>query len=633
MLQKIREKITGWVAGLVLALLAFVFAVWGIDIGFNAQSYAAVVNGEEIPVAPVRRAIQNQLSQFQQAYGPDLPPGLEERIRGDVIEGFVRTRLLVDRVRGQGYRVSNEALTGSIRDMPVFQVGGSFSMDAYRAMLSNVGYSPTSFEAEQRQNLEVAQLQDGIFNSAFVTPLELEQRVRLEREQREIGWLVLPVDNFLSAVEVSETDIEDEYDNNGASYMTPESVDVEYIEINLEQIAAQVAVSEEALREFYDTELGSNPELFVTPEQRRTRHILVNIDDDTDEAAALERVEALRARIDAGEDFSAVAIESSEDAGSAAQGGDLDWVERGMMVAPFEEALFQLQVGEVSEPVKSPFGYHLILLEDLRAGDTKTFEDMRDELATELRSRKAEDLFFAEAETLEALSFESPDTLSVASEALGRPIQRIERMTRSGGSGIAANAQVRDTAFSEAVLNNRENSVPLELEEGQAVVLRVAEHYEPAKKPLAEVRDRIESLLRRDRAREQLQAEGESIRARIVDGGDAEAIAGGADAIYEPPRLIARDAEGVPGGVQDAAFSATTDGNGKAVTSVELADGSYAVVLVQRVLPGSLDGLKANERLELEARVEGLQGNAELAAYVRQLRTGASVLISTEQFE
>ncbi|MGB5621342.1 MAG: SurA N-terminal domain-containing protein, partial [Gammaproteobacteria bacterium] len=505
MLQKIREKITGWVAGVILVLLGFVFAVWGIDIGFNPQSYAAVVNGEEIPVAPVRRAIQNQLSQFQQAYGPDLPPGIEEQIRGDVIEGFVRTRLLVDRVRGQGYRVSDEALTGSIRSMPVFQVGDSFSMDAYRAMLGNAGYSPTSFEAEQRQNLEVSQLQDGIFNSAFVTPRELEQRVRLEREQREIGWLILPVDNFLAAVDVSETDIQDEYDNNSASYMTAESVDIEYVEINLEQIAAQVEVTETDLREFYENELGANQELFVTPEQRRTRHILINIDDDTDEAAARERAEALRARIEAGEDFSALAIESSEDAGSAAQGGDLDWVERGMMVAPFEEALFELQVGEVSDPVKSPFGYHLILLEDLRAGDTKTFEDMRDELETELRSRKAEDLFYAEAETLETLSFENPDTLTVASEALGRPIRRVERMTRTGGSGIAANAQVRDTAFSEAVLDQRENSVPLELEEGQAVVLRVAEHYLPETKPLTEVRNRIESLLRRDRAREQLR--------------------------------------------------------------------------------------------------------------------------------
>lgn len=633
MLQKIREKITGWVAGVILALLAFVFAVWGIDIGFNAQTYAAVVNGEEIPVAPVRRAIQNQLSQFQQAYGPELPPGLEEQVRGDVIEGFVRTRLLVERVREQGYRISNQALTESIREMPVFQVGGNFSMDAYRAMLANAGFSPAAFEAEQRQNLEVAQLQDGIFNSAFVTPDELAQRVRLEREQREVGWLVLPVDGYLAGVEVSDAEIEAEYEENGDRYMTPESVDLEYIEISLEEIAGNVAVSEEDLRSFYETEVAENPEMFVTPEQRRTRHILINIDDDTSEEAALERIEALRARIDGGEDFATVAREASEDSGSAAQGGDLDWVERGMMVAPFEEALFQLQPGEVSEPVKSPFGYHLILLEELRAGDTRTFEDMREELASELRTRKAEDLFYAEAETLETLSFENPDTLTIAAEAIGRPIQRIERMGRGGGPGIAANPLVRETAFSEAVLRDGENSVPLELEEGQAVVLRVAEHYEPAKQPLAEVRDRIESLLRRDRAREQLRDDGESIRARIADGGSAEDIARGAGAVYEPPRLIGRDASAVPEGVQRAAFSASVGADGPAVTSAELPDGSYAVVIVQRVVPGSLESLQANEQRELVTRVEGQHGNAELAAYVRQLRSDARVIISTEQFE
>ena len=633
MLQKIREKISGWVAGVILALLAFVFAVWGIDIGFNAQSYAAVVNGEEIPVAPVRRAIQNQLAQLHQAYGPDLPPGVQEQVRNQVIEGFVQNRLLVERVRELGYRVSNEALTEEIRTMPVFQVGGQFSMDAYRAMLANAGYSPSGFEAEQRQNLEISQLQEGIFGSAFVTPLEFRQRVSLEREQREVAWLVLPVENYLGTVEVSDQEIEAEYESNADRYMKPETADIEYIELDLEQIASTVEVSDQELRDFYETEVSSNAELFVSTEQRRASHILINIDDDTSEEEALARAESLRERVMAGEDFAAVATESSEDAGSAADGGDLDWVERGVMVAPFEEALFALDVGEISEPVKTPFGYHVILLTDLRAGETKSFDEVRADLEGELRTRKAEDLFYTEAETLEQLSFESPDTLAVAAEALGRPVQRIDNVTRSSGTGIAENPLVREAAFGESVLLGGENSAPLELEDGHAVVLRVAEYYEPAKIPLAEVRGRIEALLRRDKTRDHMQTEAASIEARIIEGGDAEAIASGAGAIYEAPRLIGRDASEVPADVQQTAFALKPVDGSLVADSVELADGSFAIVLLSDLIPGQPDQLKPNERRELSARFESEAGNAEVAGYVGQLRSDARVLISTEQFE
>ncbi|MGB5209916.1 MAG: SurA N-terminal domain-containing protein [Gammaproteobacteria bacterium] len=633
MLQKIREKVSGWVAGVILALLAFVFAVWGIDIGFNAQTYAAVVNGEEIPVAPVRRAIQNQMAQLQQAYGPDLPPGLQEQIRGQIIEGFVQNRLLVERVRELGYRISNESLTEEIRAMPVFQVGGQFSMDAYRAMLANAGYSPAGFEAEQRQNLEINQLQQGIFASAFVTPLEFQQRVSLEREQREVAWLVLPVDNYLGSVEISEDEIVAEYEDNADSYMKPETVDIDYIDIPLEQIAGNVTVSEQELRDFYDAEVSGNAELFVSAEQRRASHILINIDDDTSEEEALAFAQAARERVIAGEDFAAVARDASEDAGSAANGGDLDWIERGVMVAPFEEALFALDVGEISEPVKTPFGYHVIVLSDLRAGDTKSFDDVRADLESELRTRKAEDIFYNEAETLEQLSFESPDTLAVASEALGRPVQRVDDVTRIAGSGIASNQAVREAAFSEAVLANGENSPPLELEDGHAVVLRVAEHYPPSKIPLAEVRGRIASLLRREKTRDRLEAEAASIQARIIEGGDAEAIASGAGAIYEPPRLIGRDASDVPADVQQVAFASLPAAAGPAAERVELADGSYAIVLLSDVIPGQIGQLKPNEQRELSARFESEAGNAEVAGYVGQLRSGARVLISTEQFE
>ena len=329
MLQKIREKITGWVAGIILAVLAFVFAVWGIDIGFSNQSVAAVVNGDKIPIAPVRQAIQNQMSQFQQAYGAEVPELVERQVRDSVIEGFVRNRLLVQRIRDEGYRVSDEAVAESVRQIPVFQVGGQFSLDAYRAMLANVGYSPTAFEAEQRQNMEIQQLQDGILGSAFITPLELDQRIRIEREQRELSWVTASAEKFRGQVEITDEQIQEDYAANPDRHMSEEAVDVVYLEVSLADIADAIEVTERDLRAFYESEVQRDPDMYRTPEQRRARHILVSVEDDGDREAALAEANALAARVRGGEDFAEVARAESDDSGSANLGGDLDWVEPG----------------------------------------------------------------------------------------------------------------------------------------------------------------------------------------------------------------------------------------------------------------------------------------------------------------
>jgi peptidyl-prolyl cis-trans isomerase D len=632
MLQKIREKITGWVAGIILALLAFVFAVWGIDIGFSNQSVAAVVNGDKIPVGPVRQAIQNQLSQFQQAYGTDVPELIENQVRDSVVEGFVTNRLLLQRIREEGYRISDETLTGSIQEIPAFQVNGQFSIDAYRAMLANVGYSPTLFEAEQRQNMEIAQLQDGILESAFVTPAELDQRVRVDREQRQVAWLVVPAERFLGEAAIAEEQIVAEYEAHPERYMDPESVDIEYVEVDLDAITPEVTVTEEDLREFYDMEVSRDPQMFSTPEQRRARHILVAIDDETSQEQALEKASALAERVKGGEDFAEVARESSDDSGSAELGGDLDWVERDMMVAPFEEALFAMNEGEISDPVLSPFGYHIIQLEAIRPGDVKEYEEARADLEVEYRHRRAEDLFYDRAERLAELAFESPDSLAPAAAELGLEIKRIEKMGRSGGSGLAADPQVIAAAFSESVLTGGENSEPIEIDEGHALVLRVDTHHEAAPKPLDEVREGIRARLERDAAREKTAEIGGDVVARLESAEDPEAVADSVAGQFNATRKIGRQSGDLPQAVRQAVFAATFEGGIK-VGGVALPDGAYAAWILSDVTPGDPASLTAEERRQLGQQLTQAAGGADLNGYVNELRQSATIVINREQFE
>jgi peptidyl-prolyl cis-trans isomerase D len=211
MLQTIRERISGWVAGIILAMLALVFAVWGINFDFTARTVAAKVNGEDIAVGPVLRAYQDQLTRFQQSFRQDVPEPIQAEIRRSVIEQFVQRRLLEQRIEDAGYRVSEEALTRYIQSVPAFQVGGQFSRDAYQAALAGAGYSVQRFEEEQRRLLEIQQLQEGIVASSFVTDEELARRVALERERRQVEWLSFPVERYAAAVEVSDEEIAERY--------------------------------------------------------------------------------------------------------------------------------------------------------------------------------------------------------------------------------------------------------------------------------------------------------------------------------------------------------------------------------------------------------------------------------------
>jgi len=631
MLQRIREKITGWVAGIILALLAFVFAVWGIDIGSGTSTSAAVVNGEEIPIEPVRRAIQDRLAQFQQAYGVDVPEAIVQQVRDNVIEGFVRNRLLVDRVREQEYRVSDVELTETVQSMPVFQVGGQFSLESYRAMLSNVGYTPSLFEAEQRQDLEVSQLQDGILNSAFSTPLELEARIRLEREKREISWIEIDINRYIAEAVVDSADIEARYEEQPDRYLSPEAVDVEYLEVKLSDISAGITVTDAEVRDFYDEEVSRDPLLYKTPEQRRARHILVNTDDGEEEASNKAGRLAERAR--AGEDFASIARTESDDTGSAALGGDLDWIEPGAMDAPFEDALFAMEVGEIRGPVKTPFGYHVILLEEVRVGETRSFEDTREELEQLLRDTRAEDTYYDRAESLERLAFEYPDSLEQAAEELDVEIQRINRMGRSGTATFGGNSEFVTMAFNTDVLENRENSTAIEIDTGHAVVLRVAEHYEATPKPLDEVRDQIEASLQREIARERVRDTADQVEERLKAGDDPQIVAEESGAAYIPTVLVGRTDTDKPQPVRDAAFRAAPPETQAVVQRASMIDGSDSVILLTDVVPGQRADLDETEQQIFREDVIAAAGGAELTSYIEELRSQASVVVSPEQFQ
>ena len=478
MLQKIRDKITGWVAAVIIGVIAVVFIFWGIQFESSVTAAAAKVNGEEISMQAVQRAWQDRQNELQQVLRDELPESLVKSEQQRLLDDFIRRELLVQRAADAGVRVSDADLVEAIAAIPALQVDGRFSRDRYAAVLRSQGRTETQFENDFRRDLEVSQLSNGIGVSAFALPGELNRRIALEGETRDVEYAVLPAAGFAAGAEVTPEQVAAWYEKNAANLRTPESVDLQYVRLDLADVETGVEVTEDALREFY---AQVAPERYVSTERRRARHIL--IEAGADDAAAREKAEQLATRAKGGEDFAMLATENSDDPGSKGQGGDLGWATRESFVAPFSEALFAMAPGEVRGPVQTQFGYHVIRLEEVDAAHQRSFEEVRDELEADFRRERAQARFYEQSQALADEAFASLSELDSVAGKLGLTVQSVDGFTRQGGSPFGAEQKVIDAAFSDEVLQERQNSPAISLGEESVVeaLLELARLAEPTR--------------------------------------------------------------------------------------------------------------------------------------------------------
>ena len=627
MLQRIHDSLGKWIVVIVLGLIAASFIFWNVDFGLTGATFAAKVNGEEIPLLEFDRALQDRQNQYQQIYRTELPEEVRRDLRRVVIEGLVQDTALKQRVEDQGYRASNERVTQAVRDIAAFQIDGQFSFQNYQALLANRGYTPAGFEALQREALEVGDLQMGIANSSFLTPAELRRYIELYNQKREVAYAVFELEGFNASVTIDDAAIQARYENNQASYQTTETVDLEYIELALADVAAQVEVTEEQLRAAYQQER----ERFETTEQRQARHILIEVEEGQDDAAR-SRAESILARLRGGEDFAAVASEVTADAGTKAQGGDLGWITRGMLVGPFEDTLFAMQTGEISEPVRSEFGFHIIRLDDIRAGEVQPFEAVREELASETKTREAESEFYDRANELGEEAFDAYDDLAPVAAASGLPIKTLMGFPRTGDPAAFENsAAVVQAAFAEEIVDSGRNTELIELAEDHVLVLRVTAHQLPTTKPLDEVREQIREELVRERAQALAEEAATAFLADIERGGDPAESAAARGGVWHPAMSVTRTDAAVPTEVLSAAFGMPkTDEAAPQRDIVALANGGQAVIVLTRIEAGEPESLTQEERDQRRAQLADQAARAELTGYAGNIRASADVRIPDE---
>ena len=632
MLQRIHDSLAKWVAFVLLALVSVGFIFWRADFSTGrTATFAAKVNGENLSLTEFDRALQNQQNEYQQRYRTELSEEMRRELRRGVVENMIREAVLRQRAEEQGYRVSIKRLSDYVHSIPAFQVDNKFDQDVYRNRLQTIGMTELAFELKERDALAVTDLERGIADSTFLTPAEFRRYIELFNQRREIGYAMFPVDAFLARVTIDEPAIAAHYEGNQAKYQTTETVDFEYVDLALADIAATVDVSEEALRAAYEEE----KDRFQTTEERHARHILIPIDKGDDEAARVKAA-AIVERLGKGEDFAKLARELSSDTGSKAQGGDLGWLTRGTIGGPFDDALFSMQAGAISDPVKTDAGYHVIRLDEVRPGTVRPFEAVRDELAADLKTRRAEQTFDDRANRLTERAFDAYNELATVATEMNLPLKTLMAFPRTGDPAVFPNsAPVVQAAFDDQVVDSGRNSSLVELSRDHVLVLRVTAHHEPTPKPLEQVHDQIRDELKRARAQDLAEQAATAFLAAIeAPGADPSALAKQQNGTWMPPAVVERTNAAIPTEVLAAAFGLAKPPQGEVERqAVALANGNHAVLVLSSVQAGTPDSVAQSDRDQRQRQLADQSAYAELTGYVGSLREQATVRIPDDVLE
>ena len=614
MLQNIRDNSQGWIAKTIIGIIVMLLALTGFDAIFNAASNsrnAAEVNGEEISLDELNQAMNMQRRQLAQQLGGNFDPSMldDKLVRESSLRALIDRALLLQGARDADFAFSEAALDQLILQTPEFADDGVFNAARFDQVIQQMGYTRLQFRELLKQEMLIGQLRAGISGSGFVTDEQIEAFARLEQQTRDFATITVPAET--AAVDVSNDEAREYYEKNTDRFRSPEQVILEYLELNKESFFDQVEVSEEDIKDLYQQRIAN------LAEQRRAAHILIET-DGSDDATAKEKIDEVAKRLASGEDFSALAKELSQDPGSANEGGDLGFAGPGVYDPAFEEALYGLEEGQVSAPVRSDFGWHLIKLLGVQSPEIPSLESLKPELVRELKAQQVEQSFVEASKQLEDTAFESSDLIQPAQE-LGLSVQTTEAFGREGGAGVAANRQVIQAAFSDEVLVDGANSGVIELDPDTVVAVRVKEHLQPEVLPFDAVKDDIIAQLKSSKAAEQALAKGEQLIATLRDGGQVEQQ-------WQPVEAASRSQEGVePAVLQQVFRMPKPEASDKpSYGSVRLSDGDFVVVRLSGVSEPNAE-LSEEDKQNYRRFLASRSGQQDFAAYRQMLHENAEI--------
>ncbi|QHS09218.1 SurA N-terminal domain-containing protein [Sinimarinibacterium sp. NLF-5-8] len=630
MLQQIRDRTSGLIAGFVVALVSVPFAFWGID-SFNSgggDPVVAKVGDQKIHDSQFRQQYDQRYQQLVQLMGDNFRADLldKNRLREAVLRDMTQESMLRQYTQKRGFYADDATLFDALSNEPAFQRDGRFDPEAYRDALMRVGFSSERYEAQLRSSIEMNQMRGLLVDTAFSVPAQREQLARLQGQRRTLQYAVFEPGKYHDRVKVSDEDIAADYDKTHARYMAPERLRLDYVELSLDALPPAAQPADDILKPLYEAEREGR---FASQEQRKASHILIGF--GADKAAAREKAEALIKQLAEGADFAQLAKENSEDPGSRDRGGDLGWIRRGQMVKGFEDALFALDKGATSAVVETEFGWHVIHLDDLKPAQVRPFDDpqVHAELVTLYENRERQQRFQEMSDRLEQLAFENADSLAPVAEALGLKLETTDWFERGKGSGVAANDAVLSVAFSPELLQDGENSKPIALSPTALVVIRKNAYEAPRQRPLEEVREQVREALIHARATELAAQEAQEVLNALAAGTPFQEIVSAKRGELRNPGQITRQDDKVEAPILAEAFRMTHPAEGKlSYGQTTLSNGAHAVLVLSAVEMPDAAALKSLAQAQQQT-LKAHEGGLAFASYMQVIedRVGVKLML------
>ena len=539
-----------------LALITLPFAFWGVESyvrNADVGAGVATVGGSKISRQEFQSALREQQDRMRAQLGGKVDPALFEtpQMRRAVLDSMVTQRLLAEQAQKSKLVVGNEQLVQFIAAVPSLQENGKFSKERYEALVAAQGMSKEMFEARLRQDMAMQQLMLPVTEAGITGQLAASRWLATQLEEREIGEVRLLPEAYAGQVKLAADAVQKYYEANRKQFELPEQVRAEFLVLSRDALTAQAAISDEEIKAYYQSHIDRYKE----GETRRASHILLRAAKDAPEA----EVKAAKARADelltqvrkTPGDFAKIAKLNSQDPGSAEKGGDLDWFGRGGMVKTFEDAAFSLKEGQISEVVRSDFGFHIIRVTGVRAERVKPLEDARAEILAELKRETGTKKYAEAAEAFGNIVYEQADSLKPAAEKWKLEPRQTQWLAKGGKLAPPFdNPKLAAALFSDDGLKNKRNTEAVEVAPGTLVSARVLEHKPAALQPLEVVKGDIEKHLVREAAVSLAIKDGDEKLARLAKG---EAV----ELKWTPARSVSRAApQGLPPDALRAVFKA-----------------------------------------------------------------------------
>ena len=630
MLSTIRDKATGWIAGIIVGLLIISFAFWGVSFysGQSAGLNVALVNDNEISFQSFQRSFAQLRKQMQSILGDSLSLDEEALIKNQTVEKLIESELVNQLVVDANLNITNQRLVESIKNIEVFRDDTGFDRTKYERGISNIGMPPAVFEAQLRMDLLSEQLQAGFSETTFVLKAELENILRLESQSRNITYAILGLPSFIEEGEINALDIEEYYQSNPMSFTSDEQVKIEYIDLSVKELAKDVEADEESLRIFYT----DNRDDYDIVEQRSIQKLFTRIGEkatDENKAGAKSAIMSALDLVNEGRDFEKIVEESTNDEG-VLEYSEHSFMSKGIMDKEIDDFLFSSTEGETSGIIETKKGFNIVKVAEIRGGPKNTYEKFAKEVEEDYKSKQAELQFFELADQLTTVAYENSDNLESASDAIGKDITVTDYFNRIDElEGVLSNINVISKSFDPELINSGNNSEAIELSDDHIIVLRVLDHKKPYTKPLDEVRDEVIASIRLEKAKEKISETGDKIIEQLKSGNTPNEVTSDLDIEWITVEKVKRDDISVNRAILRSTFESGKPIDKPIITSQRLGSGDYAIIIISN---SNDEVIKVDdEQKELtDLRLRRILSTSEWKDLLRDVRNNSDIRILKE---